>query len=187
LSDKREKEVGTDPLNPDTDSDGILDGFELSSGTNPLDPTSFPTLNTAKRLSRVSSARQTLEDIDGDGLSNTFEEERGLDPNAIDSDGDGIPDGIELLHDLNPLEPNLPSEVQPDGDSDGLSDSVENKYGTNPAEADGDRDQLSDAYELMLGQDPTRPDTDDDGLLDGYEIKYDAALFRSKKLVIDFE
>ena len=35
---------GTDPLNPDTDADGVNDGEEVLAGTDPLDPTSFPTL-----------------------------------------------------------------------------------------------------------------------------------------------
>ena len=32
----------TDPLNPDTDGDGFMDGDEVTAGTNPLDPAAFP-------------------------------------------------------------------------------------------------------------------------------------------------
>lgn len=35
---------GTNPANPDTDGDGYSDGVEIASGTNPLDPTSHPTV-----------------------------------------------------------------------------------------------------------------------------------------------
>lgn len=65
LSNEREKTLGTDPNNPDTDHDGLLDGAEVDTyhtnplkadtdgdgysdgqevwhGTNPLDPKSHP-------------------------------------------------------------------------------------------------------------------------------------------------
>jgi len=39
LTNNQEENVwGTDPFNPDTDGDGILDGIEVRNGTNPLDP-----------------------------------------------------------------------------------------------------------------------------------------------------
>ena len=37
LSDIREKELGTDPLNPDTDGDGYNDGEEVANGYSPLE------------------------------------------------------------------------------------------------------------------------------------------------------
>lgn len=41
LTDEAERTVyGTDPYNPDTDGDGILDGTEVMNGTDPLDPAS---------------------------------------------------------------------------------------------------------------------------------------------------
>jgi len=41
LSDDREKKLGTDPRNPDSDGDNVLDGQEvLEDDTNPLDPES---------------------------------------------------------------------------------------------------------------------------------------------------
>lgn len=36
LSDRREKELGTDPLNKDTDGDGYFDGLEVANGYDPL-------------------------------------------------------------------------------------------------------------------------------------------------------
>ena len=39
VSDVMEKEMGTDPFNPDTDSDGLTDGAELTTHrTDPLNP-----------------------------------------------------------------------------------------------------------------------------------------------------
>lgn len=36
LSDRREKEIGTDPYNKDSDGDGYFDGVEVANGYNPL-------------------------------------------------------------------------------------------------------------------------------------------------------
>lgn len=38
LSDYTEKILGTDPTNPDTDNDGLSDGYEVAHGLNPLIP-----------------------------------------------------------------------------------------------------------------------------------------------------
>ena len=35
------------------------------------------------------------EDIDGDGVSNSAEQTRGTDPRNVDSDGDGVRDGVD--------------------------------------------------------------------------------------------
>jgi hypothetical protein len=39
-----ENDTGTDPNDPDTDDDGVLDGIEVALGTDPLNPASFPLL-----------------------------------------------------------------------------------------------------------------------------------------------
>lgn len=90
----------TDPRNPDTDGDGLLDGVETNTGfwtsstntgTDPLNP-----------------------DMDGDGLLDGVETNTGIyvsptntgtNPFSADSDGDMYPDGTEVLLGSNPNNP----------------------------------------------------------------------------------
>jgi methylaspartate ammonia-lyase len=85
LSDYDEVVVhGTNPLATDTDGDGMPDAWEVANGLNP----------------RVDDADG---DADGDGLSNLREMELGTDPRHADTDRDGLPDGWEVAHGFNPL------------------------------------------------------------------------------------
>lgn len=71
LTNKQEKEYGTNPEMSDSDMDGLDDNYELlTSKTDPL-----------------------KKDTDGDGLSDYDEIELGLDPLKADSKDDGIKDG----------------------------------------------------------------------------------------------
>lgn len=119
-------------LSKDTDSDGIPDDIERKYGADP-----------------------TVEDTDGDGLSDYWELNwLNLDPTKTDSDNNGISDGDE------------------DTDNDGISNLDEIKYGTSPASADTDNDKLSDYDEIFKYKtDPCNADTDGDGLSDGDEIR----------------
>lgn len=111
---------------------------------------------------------------------------------TLDSDGDGIPDVVELAGwktaggEIYRTDPN-----EADTDSDGLSDSEEAGelisgkgldavYAgfTNPTEADSDGDGLDDGVEALgwmtkrnesFTTDPMNPDSDGDGLADGIE------------------
>ncbi len=81
----------------------------------------------------------------------------------------------------------IPSSDPPqntDSDNDGLTDSEESTYGTNPDQADSDGDGLGDKTEVdFWGDDWDRdadgdglinlldPDSDDDGILDGEEVE----------------
>ena len=132
-------------------------------------------------------------DPDGDGLTNEQELLNGTDPRLWDSDGDGIPDGKEVVR--YGTDPNLW-----DSDFDGLSDGEEiNEHGSDPLNADTDGGSVEDGVEVSLGMDPNdrtddavlsdsdldglrdedesfygtfilNPDSDGDGLLDGTEV-----------------
>lgn len=81
-----------------------------------------------------------------------------------DSDGDGIPDGMELLaHGSSPY--------LADSDGDGLSDADEIlRYGTDPGNEDTNGDGIPDGKAVSLLLDPTALDSDGDGLPDADEI-----------------
>ena len=108
-------------------------------------------------------------DSDGDGMSNSFEQQHGLDPlDPSDASQDGDNDGFSNLQEFQAGTD--PSD--PDSDDDGLSDGDEIlTFHTNPLLADSDGDTLSDCRELyQLGTLPTEADTDRDGLQDGAEV-----------------
>lgn len=74
---------------------------------------------------------------------------------AVDSDGDGIPDAIELQNGLNPHDP---TDALLDADNDGLSNLEEYRLGTNIRNPDTDGDGIPDLIEVRLGLNPTVPD-----------------------------
>jgi hypothetical protein len=84
-----------------------------------------------------------------------------------DTDGDGIPDDIELANGLNP---NDPVDALEDYDGDGLTNRQELELGTQIRNADTDGDTLPDGREVDLGTEPLVFDTDGDGLSDGLEV-----------------
>ena len=95
------------------------------------------------------------------------------DPMNPDTDGDGLPDGIETLTGVWLFEEDFGTDPNlPDTDGDGLLDGEEafGRYQTDPNLFDSDGDGLSDGAELTLGTDPWVQDTDQDGLPDGQEV-----------------
>ena len=101
-----------DPLDPDTDDDGMLDGFEVENGFDPRDPDEDS-----------NSTQDGLDDPALDGRSNVEEQLAGTDPNNPDSDGDGICDGGNQVGDCTGVGPdNCPFVENPDQlNSDSLS------------------------------------------------------------------
>ena len=120
-------------------------------------------------------------DSDEDGMSDSYEEANGLDPDVDDAEGDLDEDGLtnKQEHDIG-TKPN-----NPDSDGDTLPDGVETNTGTyvdatntgtNPTRSDTDRDGLPDNVETNTGifvsatdrgTDPHKADTDGDRWEDG--------------------
>lgn len=157
LTNIQELQLGTHPLNPDTDGDGVADGVEISDFSDPLKPCSFELLSQSLP---PNSAWFNL-DCDGDWLTNGEELAAGTLILNPDTDGDGVVDGTEVNDGTDPLNPCSYLAIHqnilpPVGDW---------------ASLDCDSDGLSNAEELSLGTDPQNPDSDGDGVSDGQEIE----------------
>ncbi len=105
-----ENSIGTDPANPDSDSDGIPDGYEFDYQI--LDPL---------------SAGDSFLDPDGDGLTNLEEYLNGTFPDLADSDDDGVDDLKEIGCGMDPLNA---TDANDDWDDDGYDNGQECRAGT---------------------------------------------------------
>jgi hypothetical protein len=183
----------TDPNNPDTDGDGILDpddawpwDFQPGEGPgeqgNPVPPAPNP-----------GPPMPPPEDSDGDGLPDEYEMSIGTDYLNPDTDGDGLSDPMELVLGQDPNDWDTDNDMLIDGvemgegystdghvidtDNDGTSgqgngggDRQNPNDTPMPPPEDTDRDGLRDEYEMSIGTDYMNPDTDGDGLLDPQEL-----------------
>lgn len=82
INSRVERDINTDPANPDTDADGISDGVEYLHGINPL-----------QRDMDGDGLIDGLEDLDHDGRIDVED----TDPRTRDTDRDGLCDGICLV------------------------------------------------------------------------------------------
>lgn len=130
LSDEDELQIhNTDPFNPDSDNDGLPDGWEVQYNLNPNNPDTDG-----------NGVLDISEDQDNDGLKNFDELFLNLDPNNGDTDGDGISDGEE------------------DTDGDGLKNIDEiNIHFSSPFFEDTDFDTIKDGDEVSNGSSPIVP------------------------------
>ncbi|MBX2800223.1 MAG: thrombospondin type 3 repeat-containing protein [Myxococcales bacterium] len=171
LTGSQEASLGTDPMDDDSDDDGLLDGAEVNThGTDPLRADSDD--DGLLDGDEVALGTDPLEqDTDLDGLVDGDEVDvHGTDPVLIDTDGGGADDGAEVVEGTDPLDA-ADDAYALDADGDGLSDGDEADLGTDPASADSDNDLLIDGVEVDVhGTDPLRADTDGDTLLDGQEV-----------------
>ena len=124
---------------PDTDSDGMPDSYEIANGLNPNNPL------------------DAGQDSDFDGLTNLEEFNNGTKALVADTDGDGLSDGEEVtVLGTNP--------ISADTDGDGLPDGEEviagtDGFVTNPLRADTDGDGFIDSFEIALESDPLDPNS----------------------------
>ena len=104
LTNKEEQDAGTNMNNPDSDGDGLPDGWEVRNGLNP------------------TNGGDANADPDGDGLTNSQEYARGTNPNSADTDGDGKPDGSDPY-------PNDPNDGEySDSEGEGIPDAYDPDY-----------------------------------------------------------
>lgn len=106
----------------------------------------------------------SLPDADGDSLDDELEAQIGTNPNAVDTDQDGIRDELEV----DPLTGEfIIAPLDADADDDGIRDGNEGRdqigqaQGADPL-GDPDGDGLVNALD---------PDSDNDGILDGVEAR----------------
>jgi len=158
------------------DGDGLPGTYETNvTGTDPLDPDSDSSETDANETD--DGVVDGREDYDDDGLPTLAERDRGTDPLAPDTDGDGLTDRTEIvLTQTSPLTADSDgdgtTDPREDPDGDGLDNAAEIAAGTDPQIPDTDRDGLTDREETETYEtNATAPDTDQDGLLDGEEIE----------------
>lgn len=114
LSDYMEVKVyNTNPLAMDTDGDGFFDGMEVTSGTNPLDPSSRPEDKDGDFVDDNWVRKYFPDDIGPDGL---FRSKDGKSLGTRDSDEDGLSDMLEYWYGTNPLNPDTDGDGYLDGE-----------------------------------------------------------------------
>ncbi len=160
LSDSLEKRTGTDPLKPDTDGDSCRDGDEDRDHDGTVDP--------GEKDPRVSDCIAAVLDADFDGISDAVETSTGTNKNNADTDGDGLPDGVEDENKNGRVDPTETDPRLTDSDCDGLQDGP-GRGGFLGEDTNGNG--RVDGFET----DPSNPDSDGDGLRDGLERGVTAA------------
>jgi hypothetical protein len=165
LPDTLERQLGTDPLRADTDSDGVTDGFEYYSA---LDLNSAALPYPGKRPYPNALDKSDGEtDFDGDGLTMTEE--------FLAWNFQGRPWPLSYSDGTQHSAGTAQSDDRKDVDGDGLSNWDELHGGMNPgwwkAYYDGSSPErpLETPYPLRTfsATDFTDADTDGDGILDG--------------------
>ncbi|WP_269539370.1 LamG-like jellyroll fold domain-containing protein [Cerasicoccus fimbriatus] len=130
LDDLIEALYGTNARSADTDSDDLPDNWEIKYGLDPLDD---GTNNPFDQQSNPDFGKEG--DPDRDGLTNYEELVSNTDPRYPDTDGDGMPDGWEMLYAFDPLDW---ADGGTDFDGDGLLNVEEYQYAANPTKVNSD-------------------------------------------------
>ncbi|OGQ04135.1 MAG: hypothetical protein A3F82_07325 [Deltaproteobacteria bacterium RIFCSPLOWO2_12_FULL_44_12] len=182
---------------PDRDNDGLSDDFEIQTGTDPDDPDTdkdglFDGAEEIIRDGFVDRAKgetdPKIQDMDGDGLFDGTEVLwTHTSPYNTDSDGDCIPDGLEMnRRQFSEVTGADTDPMNPDTDGDGLCDGKNNVTNGGPAgnvsctrgedlNCNGIVDTDANNPNRFLETDPRNPDTDGDGESDKSELYHGGA------------
>ncbi len=137
LTDEEELLIGTSPGNRDSDGDGISDRVESFAGLDPL-VAEDPLPPTCRSI--VPGADQDL-----DTLTDCDELLLGTDPTLVDSDGDGMPDPLEVMSATDYVN----RDAERDTDGDGVSNGDEILQHSDPRSTDA-RAHLSFGYRYEI-------------------------------------
>ena len=178
-------DTGTDPLNPDTDFDGVCDGPIAVSPTCEAGPDGNP-LGQPAEGTIYGLRNSKMESIQPDGVAEgaTYEVRPNLPPgvrlSAIGGAIYGTPTEVfgrtsftvwANQTDGTSVETIFWIEVLEDTDGDGLPDELPDDYDASEGDLvedeDDDNDGVGDLDEGASGTDPTNPDGDGDGICDG--------------------
>lgn len=111
----------------------------------------------------------SILDSDGDGISDSVENEGCTNPLDSDSDDDGIYDGIEDTNHNGIVDSGETDPCSEDSDGDGIQDGTEIGYTLSNISADTDTDVFIPDADPSTTTDPIDTDSDDDGYADGQE------------------
>jgi uncharacterized repeat protein (TIGR01451 family) len=154
----------TDPLDPDTDKGGVKDGSEDFNLDGKVDP------GETDPTSGHGADDTGVVDSDGDGLSDGVERFLGTNPNDADSDDDGVPDGAEPNPSDDTDGDGLINALDPDSDNDGLFDGTELGLGcSGPGTDVAKKHCRPDADNGVTKTSALLRDTDGGGATDGSE------------------
>jgi predicted flap endonuclease-1-like 5' DNA nuclease len=181
-------DMGTDPLDPDTDDDGICDGpndvlpqciggpDSNPFGTGPLGPTVLVNNSMTNPIPPANPVPGAVWEVSPDLPDGLV-----LDPatGIITGTPTQSMDNTTFTMWANTTTPSMSItstfwlEVLEDSDGDGMPDALPDDYpDMNPPydlveDLDDDNDGMSDDDEAIIGTDPTNPDSDGDGFCDG--------------------
>jgi hypothetical protein len=131
----------------------------------------YPVNSSAGWKTRIGSFKLAECDSDGDGLSDSVENQIGTSPNLADTDGDGVSDYDELNRDGNPTNYTRGVDTDPGSDPNtGIDPQVADPKDT---DADGFTDGEEDSYNsdpLLATDTPANGDVNEDGTVDVVDI-----------------
>ncbi|MDX2055086.1 MAG: hypothetical protein SFV15_21980 [Polyangiaceae bacterium] len=164
VSDADNGATKTDPLNRDTDGGGATDGSEDSNLDGKVDQ------GETNPIAGQGADDAGVIDTDGDGLGDGLEGTLGSLPNDADTDDDGLLDRLEANPAVDGDADGLINVLDVDSDNDALFDGTETgKPCDNPATNQALGYCIADADTGATKTSPVKQDTDGGGVRDGSE------------------